>query len=51
MIVIFKQDKINVYHNHNDNIIRNMSFNQFVDICNRCWKENMDSLWLVKKII
>uniref|UniRef100_A0A1B0G9Q9 Uncharacterized protein n=1 Tax=Glossina morsitans morsitans TaxID=37546 RepID=A0A1B0G9Q9_GLOMM len=39
MIVIFKQDEMNVRHIFNDHVIGDMSFKKFLTICNTCWKD------------
>lgn len=38
LIVLFKQDEMNLRHIYNDHSISiDMSFNQFKEICNQCW--------------
>lgn len=39
MIIIFKQDEMNLRHIYNDHVIGDMSFKQFMDICSKCWKD------------
>lgn len=39
MILIFKQDLMNLKHIYNDHVIGDMSFNEFVKICSECWKD------------
>ena len=50
MIVVFKQDKMNLRYISYIMImiIGDMSFNQFVDICNRCFKDKYKSLIVSK---
>lgn len=39
MIIIFKQDEMNLRHIYNDHIIGDMTFKIFLDICSQCWKD------------
>lgn len=39
MIVIFKQDEMNLRHIFNDHVIGDMEFKMFIKICNECWKD------------
>ena len=39
MILIFKQDELNLKHIFNDHIIGDMDFKKFLKICPECWKE------------
>ena len=39
MIVIFKQDEMNLRHISNDHVIGDMEFKTFLKICNECWKD------------
>ena len=48
MIVVFKQDEMNLRHTYNDHLIGDMSFNKFIDIKKDVGKINMDFLSLVK---
>lgn len=39
-IILFKQDETNLRHIFNDyGVSGDMNFNQFRDLCNKCWKE------------
>lgn len=39
MIIIFKQDEMNLRHIYNDHIIGDIPFKEFLDICIECWKD------------
>lgn len=39
MIIIFKQDEMNLRHIYNDHVIGDMSFKEFANICSECWKD------------
>lgn len=38
MIIIFKQDELNLKHIYNDHVIGDISFKAFVNMCSMCWK-------------
>lgn len=48
MIVIFKQDELNLRHIFNDHIIGDMSFKEFINICRECWKDKYGFLVVSK---
>ena len=39
---------MNLRHIYNDRVIGDMSFNHFVNICNRCWKDKYGFLVVSK---
>lgn len=39
MIIMFKQDEINLKHIFNDHVGSDMSFEKFMEICRECWKD------------
>ena len=39
MIILFKQDEMNLTHAFNDHIGSDMDFNKSLDILRECWKE------------
>lgn len=48
MIIIFKQDEMNLRHIYNDNVIGDMSFNKFLKMCKLCWKDKYGFLVISK---
>lgn len=48
LIVIFKQDGINMKHIFNEHVGSDMSYNTFVDICQECWKDKYGFLVICK---
>jgi len=36
LIVIFKQDEMNIKHIYNDQVIGDMTYTQFIQICEKC---------------
>lgn len=48
MIVLFKQDEMNLKHVFNDHVTPDMSFNQFVNVCAQCWRDKYGFLSIVK---
>lgn len=39
LIVLFKQDELNLKHVYNDHVGSDMSFVTFKELCDRCWKK------------
>lgn len=48
MIIIFKQDELNIKHIYNDHVGVDMSFDKFYDICRECWKDKFGFLVIIK---
>jgi Poxvirus A32 protein len=48
LLLIFKQDGLNLKHIYNDHINSDMSFEMFKNICKICWKENYGFLVIDK---
>lgn len=40
MIILFKQDELNLRHIYNDHVNTDMSFNDFKSFCANCWSNN-----------
>lgn len=38
MIIMFKQDDMNIKHVYNDHVGSDMDFSKFLEICRECWK-------------
>lgn len=49
MLVLFKQDEINLKHIYNEHVNTDMTFNTFKNLCSECWKENYGFLVIVKE--
>lgn len=49
VLVLFKQDEMNLKHIYDDHVTTDMSFNVFKDICGECWQENYGVLVMVKE--
>jgi len=39
LIIILKQDEMNIKHIYNDHVVDDMTFKQFIIICEECWKQ------------
>lgn len=39
MVFLFKMDEMNLKHAYNDHVAADMTFKEFREICNLCWKE------------
>jgi len=39
LIIIFKQDEMNIKHIYNDHVVSDITFKQFIKICEECWKQ------------
>lgn len=48
LIVLFKQDDMNLKHVYNDHVTTDMSFESFKNLCCECWKNTHDVLVIVK---
>lgn len=49
MIILFKQDEMNMRHIYNDHVgSTDMTFKKFVDICRECWKDKYGFLVISK---
>lgn len=40
LLILFKQDDLNLKHVYNDHVNTDMSFNDFKNFCSNCWKKN-----------
>lgn len=38
LIIIFKQDEMNIKHIYNDHVLGDMSFKTFIKMCTKCWE-------------
>lgn len=48
VIILFKQDEMNLKHAYNDHVTTDMSFEQFREMCAKCWGTKYDTLVIVK---
>ncbi|KAI8123407.1 hypothetical protein CVS40_6010 [Lucilia cuprina] len=48
MIVMFKQDEMNMKHIYSDHVGSDMTFEKFNEICQECWKEKFGFLVISK---
>lgn len=48
IIILFKQDDINLKHVYDEHVTTDMSFNNFKEMCGTCWKNNHDMIVIVK---
>lgn len=48
VIVLFKQDEMNLKHVYSDHVTTDMSFEQFREMCGKCWESKYDTLVIVK---
>lgn len=49
MIVLFKQDEMNLIHVYKDHVCTDMSFEKFKDICSICWQDKYGFLVINKE--
>lgn len=49
VLVLFKQDDLNLKHVFDDHVTTDMTFTQFKDLCSLCWKNKYDVLVIVKE--
>lgn len=48
MIIMFKQDELNIKHVYNDHVIGDISFTKFLNLCSECWKDKYGFLVISK---
>lgn len=48
MLVLFRQDDLNLKHVYDDHVNTDMTFNKFKSICSECWKDKYGFLVIVK---
>lgn len=48
MIIIFKQDEMNIKHIYNDHVLGDMTFKDFLKLCSECWKDKYGFLIVSK---
>lgn len=48
VIVLFKQDVLNLEHVYRDHVGTDMTFDQFRDMCSECWKNKYGFITIVK---
>lgn len=48
VLIIFKQDDMNLKHIYDDHVTTDMPFSQFKDVCSECWKDRYGFLVIVK---
>lgn len=48
MIIMFKQDELNIRHIYRDHVGTDMTFEKFCDICRECWRERFGFLVINK---
>lgn len=48
MIIMFKQDELNLKHVFNDHVGSDMNLDKFREICRECWKEKYEFLVISK---
>lgn len=49
VIVLFKQDDLNLQHVHADHVNTDMTYQEFKNICNICWKDDKYSTLIIDK--
>lgn len=49
LIVLFKQDFINLQHVYTDHVNTDMTFDDFKNICNACWKDDKYGVLVIDK--
>ena len=48
LIIVLKQDLLNLRHIYNDHVGCDMSFNKFIEICHECWSNKFGFLIISK---
>lgn len=48
LLILFRQDELNLKKIFNEHVIGDMSYNEFKTICFKCWKEPYDFIVIIK---
>lgn len=48
LIILFKQDEVNLKHVYDEHVSPDMTFEQFKVICSKCWSEKYETIIIVK---
>lgn len=48
LLIIFKQDELNLKHIYNDHVTTDMTYEKFKDVCAKCWNEDYGFLLINK---
>lgn len=49
LIVVFKQDDLNLQHIYDDHVNTDMTYQQFKNVCNTCWKDSKYDVLVIDK--
>lgn len=49
MLVIFRQDDINLKHVYDDHVNTDMTYSQFKDLCSKCWNDTNHGFLVIDK--
>ena len=49
LLVLFRQDDMNLRHVYNDHVNTDMSYNQFRDLCSICWNNDKYGFLVIDK--
>ena len=47
MLIIFRQDELNLKHVYEDHVNTDMSWNRFRELCSKCWNRDHKYSYLV----
>lgn len=49
LLIVFKQDELNLKHIYEEHVNTDMSFNAFKELCNKCWNTSKYSFLVIDK--
>lgn len=49
LVILFRQDEINLKHVYDDHVNSDMTFNQFKSLCSKCWRDDKHSFLVINK--
>lgn len=49
LLVVFRQDDVNLKHLYNDHVNTDMTFGQFKDLCAKCWNDDKHGFLMIDK--
>ena len=49
VLILFKQDEMNLRHVYDDHVTTDMTFDKFKEICSTCWRDDSHSVLVIVK--
>ncbi len=49
LLILFRQDEVNLKHIYDDHVNTDMTYNQFKNLCSKCWVDGQHSFFVIDK--